>query len=298
MDPFTIAAIAAPVIGGLFGSSSASRAAATQAAAARDQAAAQLQAAREAMGLQREMFGQGLAVQAPYLRSSQTAMAALLGGLGLGDIYNQPQQQIIGGPTPMSSYGASPEQMRAAAGEFSGRFRERFAPSDIYEDPSYKFRVEQGLRALQARGAATGMLQTGQGLRDITDYGQRLAAEEYQAGFNRFQTEQQREYERLAALAGIGPGVATNIQQAGSQLGGQLAGTLTGGQTAASNLLTSGAAAQAGGIVGGANAISQGLGGGAQNWMTLQALQRPAFGYYPGAVMGGTGFYPSGLYMG
>ena len=281
MDPITLAAIAAPVIGGLFGSSSASRAAATQAAAAREQAAAQLQASREAMALQREMFGQGLAVQAPYLRSSQTAMAALLGGLGLGDIYNQPQQQVIGGPAPMNTYGASPEQMRAAAGEFSGRFRQRFAPSDIYEDPSYKFRVEQGLRALQARGAATGMLQTGQGLRDITDYGQRLAAEEYQAGFNRFQTEQQREYERLAALAGIGPGVATNVQQAGTQLGGQLGSTLTGGQTAASNLLTSGAAAQAGGIIGGANAISQGLGGGAQNWMTLQALQRPVFGYSP-----------------
>ena len=298
MDPFTIAAIGAPIIGGLFGASSARSAAATQAAAAQAQAQAQLQAAREAMQLQRDLYGQGLAVQAPYLRSSQTAMAALLGGLGLGDIYNQPVQQVIGGPTPPPSYGATPEQMRAAAGEFSGRFRERFAPSDIYEDPSYQFRVQQGLRALQASRAATGMLQTGQGLRDITDYGQRLAAEEYQAGFNRFQTEQQREYERLAALAGIGPGIAGQVQQAGTQLGGQLGSTLTAGQTTASNLLTQGAAAQAAGQVGAANAISQALGGGAQNWMTLQALQRPVFGYYPGALMGGSGFYPAGQYMG
>ena len=281
MDPLTIAAIAAPVLGGLFGSSSARSAASTQAAAAQAQAQAQLQAAREAMQLQRDLYGQGLAVQAPYLRSSQTAMAALLGGLGLGDIYNQPVQQVIGGPTPPPSYGATPEQMRAAAGEFSGRFRERFAPSDIYEDPSYQFRVQQGLRALQASRAATGMLQTGQGLRDITDYGQQAASQEYQAAFNRFQTEQQREYERLAALAGIGPGIAGQVQQAGTQLGGQLGSTLTGGQTAASNLLTQGAAASAAGQIGAANAISQALGGGAQNWMTLQALQRPVFGYLP-----------------
>lgn len=295
MDPITLAVLGgSSLVSGLLGSSASKRAAATQAAAAREAAQMQLQAAREGMQLQRDLFGQALSVQAPYLRSSQAATAALMGGLGLGNIYANPPSRVIGAPEPPPTYGATPEEMAAAAsGPFAGRFQERFQPSDITLDPSYQFRVQQGLRALQASRAATGMLQTGQGLKDITDYGQQAASQEYQAAFNRFQTEQQRDYERLAALAGIGPQVAAGAAGGLQQLGSNLSGTLTGGQTAAGQLLTSGAAAQAAGQVGAANAISNALGGGIQNWMTLQALARPQFGYYTGGqFVGPPSLYP------
>ena len=295
MDPLSLGIIAGgSILSGLLGSSASQRAANTQAAAARDAAQLQLQASREGMQLQRDLYGQALATQAPYLRSSQAATAALMGGLGLGGLYASPGRSVIGAPTPPPSYGATPEEMAAAAsGPYAGRFQQRFQPSDITTDPSYQFRVQQGLKALQASRAATGMLQTGQGLKDITDYGQQAASQEYQAAFNRFQTEQQRDYERLAALAGIGPGVASSAAGGLQGLGAGLSSTLTGGQQAAGQLTTSGAAAQAAGQVGAANAISNALGGGIQNWMTLQALQRPMFGYYTGGQFVG----PPNLYQ-
>jgi hypothetical protein len=303
LDPVTLAVLGgSSLVSGLMGSSASRRAAETQARAAREAAQLQLQAAREGMQLQRDLFGQALQVQAPYLRSSQAATAALMGGLGLGDMYQAPEQEIIGAPAgERVTYGATPQEMAAAAsGPFAGRFQERFRPSDITLDPSYQFRVQQGLRALQASRAATGMLQTGQGLKDITDYGQQAASQEYQAAFNRFQTEQQRDYERLAALAGIGPQVAGTTAGGLQQLGTGLSGTLTGGQTAAGQLTTSGAAAQAAGEIGQANAVAQALGGGIQNWMTLQALARPQFGYYTGGqFVGPPNLYsPTMLYQG
>jgi hypothetical protein len=180
--------------------------------------------------------------------------------------------------------GATPEEMAAAAGQYGGRFTERFTGQDIYRDPSYEFRLQEGLRALRASRAATGMLQTGQGLKDILNYGQQAASQEYQAGYGRFMEQQREAYNRLAALAGTGQTAAGGITQAGQAAGQQIGGNIMGGVGAAGNLLTSGAAAQAAGQVGAANAIGGAIGGGLQNWMTLQYLNRPGVGYRPTAT--------------
>lgn len=333
------AIIGSSLISGIAGADASRRAANTQADAARRAAEMQLQGTREANQLQWAMYQQALQNQAPYLRGGQTAYAALMGGMGLGNLYqpqprpnagvprptarpleaggpsvvpNAPDQDVTGvaprgdimtpavmpnqamgtagtgtfdpGQLPASlqprTIGATPDEMAGAAGQYGGRFTERFTGQDIYRDPSYEFRLQEGLRALKAAGAATGLLQTGQGLKDITNYGQQAASQEYGAAYGRFMEQQREAYNRLASLAGVGQTAAGGLSSAGQAAGSQIGSNIMSGVGAAGNLLTGGAAAQAGGMVGGVNALTGAAQGGIQNWMGLQYLRNPqGFGY-------------------
>lgn len=356
MDPTLL--IGGSLLSGLIGSSAARRAAREQAEAARFAAQQQLQASREANQLVAGMYQQGLMTQAPYLRAGQTALGALMGGMGLGPTAGAPMsvpgtpmgapggRMTIGGQgEPMmttqpamdftmpvgpgsaevpetftdaagrtvdaagnpvqapvftpQNYGATPEEMAAAGQAYGGRFTERFTPQDIYSDPSYQFRLDEGLKALRASRAATGMLQTGQGLKDITDYAQRSASQEYQGAYERFRQQQQAAYERLANLAGIGATTGAGMAGAGATAGQTMGQNIIGGTRSASDYLTSGAAAGAAGTMGGAQAIGGGITGGLQNWMGLQLLQGvPGFGYRPPTPGLPTGYSTPAPYVG
>lgn len=63
-----------------------------------------------------------------------------------------------------------------------------FAPptaDDLYRDPSFAFRVNQGRTAIERAAAAKGILNTGGTLQDILDYGQNAATQEYGNVWNR-----------------------------------------------------------------------------------------------------------------
>lgn len=337
------AIIGSSLIGAAASSNAARRAANVQADAAQRAAEMQLTGTREANALQWAMYQQALQNQAPYMRGGQTAFAALMGGMGLGNLY-QPQAgggqpattmpvpgrarpleaggpNIVPNEAPPGGYampveggggaavapavmpgvggaptgtfdpgqlppglqprniGATPEEMAGAAGQYGGRFTERFTGQDIYRDPSYEFRLQEGLRALRAGQAATGLLQTGQGLKDITNYAQGAASQEYGNAYQRFMEQQNQAYNRLAALAGVGQTATGASTAAGTAAGQQIGQNIMGGVGAAGNLLTSGAAARAGGYVGGANALAGSLTGGLQNWMMMQYLNRPSVAY-------------------
>lgn len=107
-----------------------------------------------------------------------------------------------------------------------------------YMDPSYKFRLGEGLKALDRQAAARGGLISGGALKAAQRYGQDFASQEFGNAYN-----------RLASLAGIGQTSATNVGNAANAYG-----------TNAGNLMTSSAAARASGYVGGANALTSGLG--------------------------------------
>ena len=53
------------------------------------------------------------------------------------------------------------------------------------DDPSYKFRLQEGMDALQKSAAARGTLLTGGTLKDLTNYAQGAASQEYGAAFGR-----------------------------------------------------------------------------------------------------------------
>lgn len=96
------------------------------------------------------------------------------------------------------------------------------------QDPSYKWRFDQGLEAANRGAAASGLLESGNRLAALMDYGQGQASTEYT---NQFQ--------RLAQLSGanIGsPAVAAQMQY--QQAGNTAAGWASIGRSAADLLNT------------------------------------------------------------
>jgi len=169
------------------------------------------------------------------------------------------------------------------AGPYQGQLQKTFGPSDLTTDPSYQFRLDEGMKALRASKNATGTLQTGQGLKDITNYAQGAASQEYQSAYDRFMNNQNTLYNRLSGIAGLGSGALGQVSgqgqaaagAAGSNItgaAGQAGGYMTGGAARSGEYGTSAAAARAAGTVGAGNAFTGGVNQGVNNWMTLQYL--------------------------
>jgi hypothetical protein len=215
----------ATVVSSLVGARTAKKAGETQAAAA-DRAAE----------LQREMFEQTRADQAPYREAGYNALANL----------------------------------QRTAGNVPGAFK--FGAGDYQADPGYAFRLAEGQKALDRQAAARGGLISGGALKAATRFGQEMGSQEFGNAYNRaltgYNTDVAREnqlYNRQAALAGIGQTATNLVGQAGQNYA-----------TGAGNLMTGGAAAQAAGQVGVANALTGGMGtylNYTQNNALLEALK-------------------------
>lgn len=104
-------------------------------------------------------------------------------------------------------------------------------------DPSYQFRLGEGLKALDRQAAARGGLISGGALKAAQRYGQDFASTEFGNAYN-----------RLAGLAGVGQTATGAMSNAAGTYGAN-----------AGNLMTSAGAARASGYVGGANALTGGL---------------------------------------
>ena len=125
------------------------------------------------------------------------------------------------------------------------------------QDPGYQFQLQTGENAIQSRDATTGSSIGGAALKDLNNFAQGTAATGYQSAFDRYQTQNNNVYQRLASLAGIGQASANNTAASGNAFG----------TNAASNSIGA-ANASAAATVGTANAIS----GGATNYALLNSL--------------------------
>lgn len=94
----------------------------------------------------------------------------------------------------------------APPGEFTG-----VDPQSIVNNPAYKFRYDEGLRALTNSRAAEGRLRSGGTLTDFMKYGQNMASTEFENEWNRgFQTHKNLYDERFGAWnAGLQKALAT-----------------------------------------------------------------------------------------
>lgn len=126
-----------------------------------------------------------------------------------------------------------------------GYFNQTYTGQDIYSDPSYQFRLQQGQDAIQSSAAAQGGLLTGATLKALQNYGQESASQEYSNAYNRFNADQTNRYNRLSNLVGIGQNAAAQVGNAGAQTA----------QAIANNTMA-GANSIAAGQVGSANAWS------------------------------------------
>lgn len=132
-----------------------------------------------------------------------------------------------------------------------GSLLRNFGMQDFERDPGIQFQREEGMKGLDRSAAASGRFSSGRAMKDITRFNQGLASQEWGAAFNRFNTNQDKTYNRLASLAGIG-------QTATNQVGGAVGQF---GSSSANNIIGAGDAAAAG-RVGSANAWNNAIGQG------------------------------------
>ena len=203
---------------------------------------AQQQAAAQASDVQRDIFERQTELQAPFREAGLAGQNRLLELLG------------IGGTAGAPDYG------KYATAEFGA--------DKFKADPSYAFRMSEGMKALERSAAARGGLMSGATLKGIQRYGQDLASTEYQNAFNRYQAERAGTLNPYQALAGTAQSSANTLGQQAGQLGQQLSSNIIGAGNA-----------QASGYMGQANAISGALGQGINFYQNAQLLNRlPTYG--------------------
>lgn len=157
--------------------------------------------------------------------------------------------------------------------------------SQFYNSPDYAFAQQQGQLGLDRYEASKGMSLSGGALKDVAQFNQGLATQQFGNYFN-----------RLLSLSQLGQGAATGV------------GNLTAGQANSNNAAASSIGntqqgvgqAQAAGYVGSANAITGAVNGGIQNSLLYNALNRSS--YAPASAgmnfgnIGGTGGFLGGLF--
>jgi hypothetical protein len=98
----------------------------------------------------------------------------------------------------------------AGADEY-GFLMERFSPDNMQADPSYQFRLNEGLKAQERALAATGKTMSPEAVKALTNYGQQAASQEYGSAYDRFNNDQTNMYNRLGGLTDMGQTQAANL---------------------------------------------------------------------------------------
>lgn len=174
----------ATVGGGLLSSRSAKKAANAQANSAREANETTLQAQREAMAFQQKQADQARSDSEPWRIAGGNALTRLTAGTADG-----------------------------------GEYMRNFGAADFQADPGYQFRLAEGMRGLTNSASARGGILSGAALKAASAYNQNMGSQEWGNANNRFNTNRDAGYNKLANLAGIGQTVANQNGQNAMQLG-------------------------------------------------------------------------------
>lgn len=180
-------------------------------------------------------------------------------------------------------------QAAAAAGQDKSQFGSLLKPfdtADFQTDPGYQFRLSEGQKALERSEAARGGVQSGGTLKDLTQYNQDFASNEYQNAYNRFNTNKLNTFNILSGTAGLGQRSASQVADLGKNTATQIADNTANGITGAGNATAAGYTNEANSINSGIqslinlyanrNNIQNGTGsnGGGGNWTGILGGQR------------------------
>lgn len=105
---------------------------------------------------------------------------------------------------PYAAAGADASNTLRAGVAPGGDFNKAPTMADLQIDPGYAFREKQGELALQRSAAARGSLQGGGFAKDLQNFGQQNASQEYQNAFQRFQTSTQNRFGNVNTVANRG----------------------------------------------------------------------------------------------
>jgi hypothetical protein len=240
--------VAVAIIGSAVVGAGASMAASGKAAKTQERASDKATIAQKA-ALDRQ-----IALQEPFRQGGLTAQNEIMQYLGIGGDKNAP-----------------------GYGSLAKSFDETYGGDKFQQDPSYQFRVDEGIKAVNRSAAARGMLESGATLKGLTRFGQREGSQEYQNAFNRFQVERAARLNPLQSLMGSGQSASNVMTGATGQFG----------QNEASNIYNAGQA-RASGYIGQSNALNQALGG-ITNYMVQAPINKAAIDYYNRTPAGGAG---------
>lgn len=207
----------------------------------------QTDSADRATQLQRDMYDQTRADQAPYRDTGYSALDRLSVLLGLSG--------------------------NASSAGF-GDLTKTFTGADLQNDPGYQFRLQQGTDNLENSRAASGGLFSGAAGKALTEYGQGFASQEFGDAYNRFNNDQSNLFNRLSGLSGTGQTANQQVAAAGQNYANQAGQNMIG----AGNARASGYLAQ-GNLIGGA--FNKGIAA----WQR-QPTQQPYDGYMPAPFSG------------
>lgn len=209
-----------------------------------NQAKAAENAASQANNTELQMYNQNRQDLAPWRSAGGNAVTSLAGLV---------MPHGAGGPGGSGSQGTP-----------GGSLWNNFSTNDFQTDPGYQFRLSEGAKALERSAASKGSLFSGGTLKDLSNYNQNFASNEFQNAYNRFQTNRNTQFNQLASIAGLGQTAAGTTANLGAQTANGVANNTISG-------LTGAAAARASGYNAIGNGINQGLGG-LQNWYLLSQL--------------------------
>jgi len=173
----------------------------------------------QANAAQQGFYDQARTDLLPFITSGQNALAPV---------------SSISGPTPWSVGGATD-----VGGQLSGIYgpdQATAAMANFRTDPGYQFRFDEGVRAVDANAAASGMLRSGATGKALEKFGQGLADQGFQTYLSNANTGFTNYYNRLMDLSKLGENAAAGVGNAGVTTGQGIAGTDTSAAAAQSKL--------------------------------------------------------------
>ena len=170
-------------------------------------------------------------------------------------------------------------------GKFASTPGFQFDPSKVVMDPGYQFRLQQGVDARTAAGAAGGSLGSGNLGVALTNYGQELGSQEFQAAYGRqfdqynsFLNAQNTDYNRLAGISGTGQVSANQLAGYGTTNASTQGQNLLQASLMAGNFRTNAANSQQNLLTGAGNQLGA-IGGQLANYYTNQNAMNNTRGY-------------------
>ena len=178
-----------------------------------------------------------------------------------------------------------------------GSLLNKFTANDLNNDPVYQsglqFGLDQGAQGINRQAAATGSQLSGATLKALTRYGNDYGSTKANDSYNRFNTDQNNIYNKLAGISSSGQ-TASNLVANSGQNTANMAGQ---------NILGAGNARGAS-YIAGANGVNNALSTGVNGYMQNKLLSNMNGGSYGNflssnaGVMNSNGLTPNDLYTG
>lgn len=128
----------------------------------------------------------------------------------------------------VAASGVDPSQVP----EDFGSLNKRFTVSDFWNDPvtklGYQFGLDEGTKALDRMRGASGLRNSGATLKALTRFGQDYAGTKADQSAARFYGDQDRIFNRLAGVSGVGQTATAQTTAAGTNMANNVSNIATG----------------------------------------------------------------------